>query len=389
MARKKEKLIRTEMVISACGMKFDFAGDVDKELEAAAKAKEMGLISSTAEPKPSSVASKMMFSELFNGFLAYKMDKVEAAKETRKPLSERMQKAYHLYFNTLLVTMGGDLQVSTITRKILRDAILTYSLLPARNKKDYKGVPVSELLKMEIPDEDRIKPKTPLEVKKMVQGIFTYAVEKEIVEVSPANDMKLNLKASGTFARYSKEEVRLLLASSFKEKKLWKKWLPTLAAYTGARRGELVQLRKQDIKFDSDSGRDYILITEEAGDVKNDNAVRKVPLHPALKEVGFLDFVKTVKTTRLFDDLKPQAVTKWFFDYREDLDIERFDDDGDRKVFHSFRHTFITQSMDVSPVHHVQQVVGHEKVFMGQTGRYTHTQPLGTVLGVVDVVNYE
>jgi len=41
----------------------------------------------------------------------------------------------------------------------------------------------------------------------------------------------------------------------------------------GARLGELAQIRKQGIKFYSDSDRNYNLITDEAGDVKNKNAV--------------------------------------------------------------------------------------------------------------------
>jgi len=388
MARKKEKTIKTGLITSG-DMTFDFGGDIDKELEAVAKAKEMGLISSIAELKPSGNSSSMMFSELFDGFLAHKMDKVEAKKETRKPLSDGQQKNHRRNFNTVIDCMEGDRPISTITQDMLKDAIITSGLLPRRNENPYIGVSVLELLEMEVPDKDRIRSKTAEEVRKTVQGIFAYAVKAKIIDSSPARDMGLKLDSSGTFAPYSREEVRQLLTSSFKEKKLWKKWLPTLAAYTGARRGELVQLRKEDIMFDTDSGRDYILITPEAGEVKSKNALRKIPLHPILKK-SFLGFVKSVKTDRLFDGLDPQAVTKWFSGCREGLGIKRFDDYGNRKVFHSFRHTFITQSRGAgNPIDHVQQVVGHEKTSAGTTDRYSHIYPLSDVLGVVDKVGYE
>ena len=389
MARKKEKLIRTGLI--TCGdLEFDYGGDFEKELEAVAKAKEMGLLPITVESKPSPVASKMMFSELFDGFLADKTDEAKRLLEgKKKPLSEKEQGNHRRNFKTLIDCMGGDVPISTITREVLKDTILTSSLLPKRNLKEYKGVSVADLLELEIPDEHRVAPKTALEVRKTAQGMFAYAVEEGLLDSSPARDMKLKLDSTRTFAPYTSGEVRLILDSSFKENKLWKKWLPTLAAYTGARRGELVQLRKQDIKFNSDSSRDYILITDKAGSVKTDNGVRQVPLHPVLKEMGFLGFVESVKTTRLFDELDPQAVTKWFSTYREGLGIERFDDFENRKVFHSFRHTFITQSLNVNPIHHVQQVVGHEKTFMGTTSRYNHRQSLGAVLGVVDAVVYE
>ncbi len=75
--------------------------------------------------------------------------------------------------------------------------------------------------------------------------------------------------------------------------------------------------------------------------------------------------------------------------FRDDLGIERFDDFGNRKVFHSFRHSFITKSRGSGiPVEHVQQVVGHEKTSAGMTDRYTKRQPLKEVLDVVDKVRY-
>jgi len=49
---KKETLIRTGLIASG-DMTFDFDEDMGKELEAVAKAKEMGLISSAVEVKPS------------------------------------------------------------------------------------------------------------------------------------------------------------------------------------------------------------------------------------------------------------------------------------------------------------------------------------------------
>lgn len=41
-----------------------------------------------------------------------------------------------------------------------------------------------------------------------------------------------------------------------------KRWTPLLAAYTGARIGELVQLRAEDVRHEA--GIDYIRITPEA-----------------------------------------------------------------------------------------------------------------------------
>jgi len=398
MARKKDKSIITELITV-----YDFGanriveisdeGGLQEEMKVFEKAVEGGKAfkgsPAIMETVPV-VESGMMFSELFDNFMEYKTDK-EAMDlhEGKEPLDEKMQKDYRREFNTLLAILG-DSPVSSLTKEKLKVAIHKTGKLPKRTLTKYKNVPVLELLKMNIPDEHRVKSNKPLEMRKLMQGIFAYAVKKKIIEVSPTNGMELKFKASRTFAPYTSEEVRLLLASSLDEKKLWKKWLPTLAAYTGARLGEMAQLRKEDIKFDSDSDRDYIMITEKAGKVKTDNAVRRIPLHPVLKELGFLDFVASVKTVRLFHDLKPKAVTAWFARYRKRLGIEDCDDVGDRKVFHSFRHTFITQSLGAGNLNgHLQQVVGHRKTSEGETSKYTHTFPLREVLAVVDVISYE
>jgi integrase len=76
-----------------------------------------------------------------------------------------------------------------------------------------------------------------------------------------------------------------------------KRWVPWLCAYTGARVGELAQLRKQDLR--EEAGRWVIHITPEAGTVKTDEA-RDVVLHPHLVEEGFVKFVQGAALGHLF-----------------------------------------------------------------------------------------
>jgi integrase len=63
-----------------------------------------------------------------------------------------------------------------------------------------------------------------------------------------------------------------------------RRWVPWLAAYTGARVGELAQLRKQDVTREGDHW--VLLLTPEAGTIKT-NEARKVVLHPHAVELGF------------------------------------------------------------------------------------------------------
>lgn len=81
---------------------------------------------------------------------------------------------------------------------------------------------------------------------------------------------------------------------------LAKRWVPWLCAYTGARVGEMVQLRKQDVAYER--GRWIIIITPDAGTTKT-SEFRKVPIHPHLIELGILELVERSEEGPLF--LKP------------------------------------------------------------------------------------
>jgi integrase len=72
-----------------------------------------------------------------------------------------------------------------------------------------------------------------------------------------------------------------------------KRWVPWLCAYSGARVGELTQLRVQDIEQRACGP--VLRITPDAGTVKTGKA-RTVPIHPHLVEMGLLDYVEAVKS---------------------------------------------------------------------------------------------
>ncbi len=122
-------------------------------------------------------------------------------------------------------------------------------------------------------------------------------------------------------------------------------WLPLLALFTGARVEELAQLMVRDIREAPSLGY-FINISDEAAHahLKNNNSRRRIPVHELLIACGFLDYVtRQKKTGMLFPDLKQNNRGKFagYFSYffshylREKIGIT-----DERKVFHSFRHTF-------------------------------------------------
>jgi integrase len=112
---------------------------------------------------------------------------------------------------------------------------------------------------------------------------------------------------------FSNEEISLILrsASAIKDTRTTgaarRRWVLWICAYTGARAGEITQLRGKDV-IERD-GIKAIRITPDAGSVKTKQA-RTVPIHEHLVEQGFLDYVKAKGRGPLFYDPAPSDDTK-------------------------------------------------------------------------------
>jgi integrase len=83
-------------------------------------------------------------------------------------------------------------------------------------------------------------------------------------------------------------------------------WVPLLGLFTGARIGELCQLRTVDIV--ERDGIPCIDINKKApgAKLKNKSAARLIPIHPELVRLGFLEYVeclRKVRTERLWPSL--------------------------------------------------------------------------------------
>ncbi len=129
-------------------------------------------------------------------------------------------------------------------------------------------------------------------------------------------------------------------------------WIPLIAYYTGCRLNEIGQARLADVRSDVASGIVFLDITVEEDDtdsasktLKTAQSRRKMPLHPALLDLGFMNYVETVRASgavHLFPNLPhrrgehpTRALSKWLNRYLDYLGIT-----DKRKTFHSFRHSF-------------------------------------------------
>jgi integrase len=125
-------------------------------------------------------------------------------------------------------------------------------------------------------------------------------------------------------------------------------WLPLLSLYSGARLNELGQLYTGDIS--NEDGIDYYLIKPDlaTGRTVKDNKRRRVPIHPDLIKMGFLEYVVKIKSEghlQLFPELKitsedRKLADNWAEGWRDYVRVEL----GLTKIpqpFHAFRHSYI------------------------------------------------
>ncbi len=143
-------------------------------------------------------------------------------------------------------------------------------------------------------------------------------------------------------------------------------WLPLLGVYHGNRLEEFAQLKREDVK--SEDGIVFCHINSD-GDrqLKNSQSIRRVPLHPFLKEIGFMEYVDKIANNpgdRIFPELKPggsdgklgHSYSKSFTRYRRDIGVYQSMMD-----YHSFRHGVVTQLYAKSvPEDRIQELIGHE-----------------------------
>jgi integrase len=139
-----------------------------------------------------------------------------------------------------------------------------------------------------------------------LKTVFAWGVLEKAVDSNPFPQVRISVPRKNvereTKAFDALEVKTILLAAlkcddtkSFTERAC--RWVPWICAYTGARAGEITQLRAGDIQ--ERDGVYFARLTPSAGKMKNRKA-RTVPLHEHLIMQGFLNFVEKSKGQPLF-----------------------------------------------------------------------------------------
>lgn len=305
----------------------------------------------------------LLFSQLVKD---YERDRQAAESWTPATRSE------NLAIYKLFITIVGDLPIDEIDEDQALKYIETLKQLPPNMNKmaAYRDKTIEEIIELKpLPMSARTFNK----YVERLSSLFKFAISK------PKYDLRYNpfsgrsiddSKAKKREPFTVKELVKLFGAAEHAQRKYksaYSYWLPIMGLLTGARLNELCQLHLSDFEVVDGIHCINIRDEDEFQRLKNNNARRYVPIHDKLIEVGLIRYVERLRAQgeqRLFPMLKcyekggyGKKPSDWFGQFRRRCGIT----ESHTKVFHSFRHTFISSLLnDEVPELSVAQIVGHE-----------------------------
>jgi integrase len=139
-------------------------------------------------------------------------------------------------------------------------------------------------------------------------SLCQWGLKNRLLTSNPFDGMapKVSRRGPPPRAPYDDADAARILTAARAESG-WLRWVPWLLAFTGARLSEIVDLRRQDVRQEAGVWIvDVVPTDDRAG--KNATAQRMIPLHPAVIDEGFLEYLAKLPTAPagpLFPDLRP------------------------------------------------------------------------------------
>jgi integrase len=271
------------------------------------------------------------FAELCDQYARLVEEEAEANCTSRKWVTKQHANL------ALLREIVGD---ATPVHEIDYDACLRVrSLLariPANRIKLYRNMPLDEAIARGAAREKPLLTSVTQEVYLgTLRSLLDVAAKKRLITVNPAEGMKpvrRDAVAPGSKRRpFTLEQIRQFFESGFyrecarhrppyrSDKEGWRFWLPLMCLFMGMRPNEACQMGTEDVKRTA-QGTWYLDVIaaseeEEGGEergktLKTTASRRRIPVHPELIAIGFLQFVEERRRSglgRLFPDLKPDG----------------------------------------------------------------------------------
>ncbi len=287
----------------------------------------------------------------------------------------------------MFVEVVGDKPARLVTLADARDFKDLLVKAPTSMSKRFRGLTLRKAVKATRADRDlrRLAPASVDKYLGALSSLFAWAVMNDYADSNPVSGLRVALDKRADKQRrpFTADELRTIFAALEGEARS-ALWLPLLGAFTGARLGELCQLEASDVR--ARDGVDVISINDE-GDkaLKAKSAVREIPIHPALTEVGFLNFVADAKVRgggRLFDVTAP-VYSKRFVRFRRALGIT-----GRDVGYHSLRHCAADALRNAGVELEMRNaILGHAQSAMGS--RYGSGYSMAVLRAAIRKIDYD
>ena len=303
-------------------------------------------------------------SPLFSEVIPKHLDQLRRNKRREQTIKETQQTYEDV------IELIGDKPISEYSNIDGRDYRTSIISLPRNRKKikKYRDFNLHELLKMNVPEEDRLSGDTQTKLISRMTSLWNFLIDEypEFVNQNVFKKKSVTIstrKAKDKRESFTDEDIKTIfhhknyLPSIF-EANLNQKikfpyyWIPILACLMGARLEEICQMRVKDIKKVNGI---WVYRIREEGDygsevtkVKNPYSERDIPLHSEIvNTLGFVNYVKHIKKLgkeRTFWELPKRGdvyhknVGKFFNQkYLVKIGLKK-----KGKSFHSLRHSVET-----------------------------------------------
>lgn len=240
--------------------------------------------------------------------------------------NKRTRRTFGRYMNRFAVHLGHD-DASRVTPE---DFIsFKETLLRAANAKQMSHTTVSNILTA-------------------IKSVFAAGQKGHKIDTNPTAGITYRPKKSqkGKTLGYSPDQVEKILIAGRSQPPHIR--YPTLiGAFSGARIGELADATTFDVYQVSDI---WVIdirtdFREEDQTIKTESSIRRVPLHPQIKQEGFIEYVRSLAPGPLFpafslgqDNRRADAASREISEWVRSLGIKNPSKTVRYKPNHSFRH---------------------------------------------------
>ena len=283
----------------------------------------------------------------------------------------------------------GNIDFSTVTKKEVSYYIDVQTKLPPSRKKSvkYRNLSIREILDLKLKQKECQTPQNINKRLTKLNVLANWGIRQGLIVFNPYSNMKFKVKkipnkrqpfTTDELRKILKPETYLGWTVNFKHRfrpdratnQIPYYWCFLLGIFSGMRTNEMCQILLSQVKKEKGI---WFMFVEDSEDtkVKTESSIRKIPVHPQLIDLGFIDYVANLKRRK-----KPVRI---FWELTEERDgyaskvsrhfNERFLPavgvwEKYTKVLYCTRHTFINKLFSERVDENViKTLVGHEKEF--------------------------